>query len=64
MALLHADAQSARADFGRNDYLSLVIPVLACLIVLDRRIARSGAVPRLTIFVVWLVWFARNALRR
>jgi cation:H+ antiporter len=64
LALLYGAVQTARADFGRDYYLALCVPVLTFLFVLDGRIERTEAFALLAIFAVWLVWTVRCALRR
>ena len=64
LALLYGAVQTTRADFGRDFYLALAVPLLTFLFALDGRIARGEAVVLLTIFLVWLAWVVRGALRR
>lgn len=64
LALLHGAVQTTRADFGPNYYLALGVPLLTFLFALDGRIERGEALALLAIFVVWLGWTVRSALRR
>jgi cation:H+ antiporter len=64
MALLYGAVQTTRADFGRDYYLALGAPLLTFVFVLDGRIVRSEALALLAIFVVWLAWTLRGALRQ
>lgn len=64
LALLYGAVQTTRADFGRDYYLALSVPVLTFLFVLDGRIARIEAFMLLAIFAVWLAWTVRCARRR
>ncbi|MBK6638283.1 MAG: calcium/sodium antiporter [Rhodocyclaceae bacterium] len=64
MALLYGAVQTTRADFGRDYYLALGAPLLTFVFVLDGRIVRSEALALLAIFVVWLAWTLRCALRQ
>jgi cation:H+ antiporter len=64
VALLYGAVQTSRADFGRDYYLALGAPVLTLLFVLDGRIERGEALALLAIFIVWLAWTVRCALRQ
>ncbi len=64
LALLYGAVQTRRQDFGRDYYLALAAPVLGFLFMLDGRIVRGEALALLAIFVVWLVWTVRCALRQ
>ena len=44
LALLYGAVQTTRADFGRDFYLALAVPLLTFLFALDGRIARDEAV--------------------
>lgn len=63
LALLYGAVQTTRADFGRDFYLALGVPVLTLLFVLDGRIERGEALALLGAFIVWLAWTVRSALR-
>jgi len=64
LALLYGAVQTTRADFGRDFYLALGVPVLTLLFVLDGRIERGEALALLGVFIVWLAWTVRCALRQ
>lgn len=64
LALLFGAVQTSRQDFGRDYYLALAIPVLTLLFVLDGHIARWEALLLLAVFIAWLTWTLRSALRR
>ena len=63
LALLYGPCQTTRADFGRDFYLALGIPLLTLIFVLDGRIARGEALALLAIFCIWLASTIRIALR-
>ena len=62
LALLYGPCQTTRADFGRDFYLALGIPLLTLIFVLDGRIARGEALALLAIFCIWLASTIRIAL--
>lgn len=64
LALLYGAVQTTRADFGRDFYLALGVPVLTLFFVLDGRIERGEALALLGVFIVWLAWTVRSALRQ
>jgi len=64
LALLYGAVQTTRADFGRDFYLALGVPVLTLLFVLDGHIERGEALALLGTFIVWLAWTVRCALRQ
>jgi len=64
LALLYGTVQTTRADFGRDFYLALGVPVLTLLFVLDGRIERGEALALLGVFIVWLAWTVHSALRQ
>jgi len=64
LALLYGAVQTTRADFGRDFYLALGVPVLTLIFVLDGRIERGEALALLGVFIVWLAWTVRCALRQ
>lgn len=63
LALLYGAVQTTRADFGRDFYLALGVPVLTIFFVLDGRIERGEALALLGVFIVWLAWTVHSALR-
>ena len=63
LALLCGPVQTSRQDFGRDFYLALAVPVLAFVLILDGRIERAEALLLLAVFLAWLVWTVRSALR-
>ena len=63
LALLYGPVQTARADFGRDYYLALGIPLVTLVFVLDGRIERGEAFALLAIFCAWLASTVRSALR-
>lgn len=64
LALLYGAVQTTRADFGRDYYLALAVPVLTVVFVFDGRIERGEALLLLAAFIAWLAWTVRRALRR
>ena len=64
LALLYRPVQASRQDFSRDFYLALAVPVLTFFLMLDGRIERPEALVLLVIFLAWLVWTVRNALRQ
>jgi len=64
LALLYGAVQTTRADFGRDFYLALGVPVLTLIFVLDGRIELGEALALLGVFIVWLAWTVRCALRQ
>lgn len=64
LALFFGAVQTTRADFGRDYYLAVAVPLLTLFFVLDGRLDRSEAVTCLVIFVFWLAWVVRDALHR
>lgn len=64
LALLYGAVHAARQDFGRDFYLTLAVPVVTFLFVLDGRIVRGEALSLLAIFLIWLVWTVPCALRQ
>lgn len=63
LALLYGAVQTTRQDFGRDYYLALAVPVLTFVLILDGRIERAEALLLLAVFLAWLVWTVRSALR-
>jgi cation:H+ antiporter len=63
LALLFGAVQTARTDFGPDYYLALATPVLTFFLALDGRIVRGEALLLLAIFLAWLAWTVRGALR-
>ena len=63
LALLYGAVQTSRQDFGRDYYLALAVPVLTFVFILDGRIERPEALLLLAVFLAWLVWTVRCALR-
>lgn len=64
LALLYGAVQTVRADFGRDFYLALGVPVLTLFFVQDGRVERIEAVALLGIFISWLAWTVCSALRQ
>ncbi|MBK7765358.1 MAG: sodium:calcium antiporter [Sulfuritalea sp.] len=64
LALLFGAVQTSRQDFGRDYYLALAVPALTFFLALDRRIAYGEALLLLAIFIAWLAWTVRSALRQ
>ncbi|MBK9704522.1 MAG: sodium:calcium antiporter [Betaproteobacteria bacterium] len=64
LALLFRAVQTTRQDFGNSFALALAAPVLTFVLVLDGRIERADALLLLAIFLVWVVWTVRCALRQ
>jgi cation:H+ antiporter len=64
LALLFGAVQTARTDFGLDFYLALAAPVLTFFLALDGRIVRGEALLLLAIFLAWLAWTVRGALRQ
>ncbi|MBK8524282.1 MAG: sodium:calcium antiporter [Betaproteobacteria bacterium] len=56
--------QASRQDFSRDFYLALAVPVLTFLVMVDGRIERPEALVLLVVFLTWLVWTVRSALRQ
>lgn len=63
LALLYGTVQTMREEFGRDYYLALAVPALTFVLVFDGRIERTEALLLLAIFLAWLVWTVRIALR-
>ncbi len=64
LALLYRSVQASRQDFSRDFYLALAVPVLTFFLMLDGRIERPEALVLLVVFLTWLVWTVRSALRQ
>ncbi|MBN8455765.1 sodium:calcium antiporter [Accumulibacter sp.] len=64
LALLYGAVQTSRQDFGRDFYLALAVPALSFFLILDGRIERAEALLLLAVFLAWLVWTVRSALRQ
>lgn len=64
LALLFGAIQTSREDFGRDYYLALATPLLTLLLALDGQIVLGEALLLLAIFLIWLAWAVRNALRQ
>ncbi len=64
LALLYGGVQTSRQDFGRDFYLALAVPGLSLFLMLDGRIERAEALLLLAVFLAWLVWTVRSALRQ
>lgn len=64
LALLYRSVQASREDFSRDFYLALAVPVLTFFLMLDGRIERPEALVLVVVFLTWLVWTVRNALRQ
>jgi cation:H+ antiporter len=64
LALLYRSVQASRQDFSRDFYLALAVPVLTFFLMLDGRIERPEALVLLVVFLTWLVWTIRAALRQ
>jgi len=64
LALLYGAVQTTRQDFGRDFYLALAVPILTFFLMFDGRIERGEALALLTIFLAWLAWTLRAALRQ
>lgn len=64
LALLLGAIQTSREDFGRDYYLALATPLLTLLLALDGQIVLGEALLLLAIFLFWLAWTLRNALRQ
>ncbi len=63
LALLYGAVQTTRQDFGRDYYLALAVPALTFVLVFDGRIEGAEALLLLAVFLAWLVWTVRSALR-
>ena len=64
LALLYGGVQTSRQDFGRDFYLALAVPALSFFLIFDGRIERAEALLLLAVFLAWLVWTVRHALRQ
>lgn len=64
LALLYGGVQTSRQDFGRDFYLALAVPALSFFLIVDGRIERAEALLLLAVFLAWLVWTVRHALRQ
>jgi cation:H+ antiporter len=64
LALLYGGVQTSRQDFGRDFYLALAVPALSFFLIFDGRIERAEALLLLAVFLAWLVWTVRSALRQ
>ncbi len=64
LALLYGAVQTTRQDFGRDYYLALAVPVLTLVLILDGKVERFEALLLLGVFLVWLWWTLRLALRQ
>lgn len=64
LALLYGGVQTSRQDFGRDFYLALAVPALSFFLIVDGRIERAEALLLLAVFLAWLVWTIRHALRQ
>jgi cation:H+ antiporter len=63
LALLYGPVKTTPADFGRDFYLALGIPLLTLLFMLDGGIERGEALALLAIFSIWLAATVHGALR-
>jgi cation:H+ antiporter len=63
LALLYGGVQTSRQDFGRDFYFALAVPALSFFLIFDGRIERAEALLLLAVFLAWLVWTVRSALR-
>ena len=63
LALLYGGVQTSRQDFGRDFYLALAVPALSFFLIFDGRIEGAEALLLLAVFLAWLVWTVRSALR-
>lgn len=64
LALLYGGVQTSRQDFGRDFYLALAVPALSFFLIVDGRIERAEALLLLAVFLAWLAWTVRSALRQ
>jgi cation:H+ antiporter len=64
LALLYGGVQTSRQDFGRDFYLALAVPALSFFLIVDGRIERAEALLLLAVFLAWLLWTVRHALRQ
>lgn len=64
LALLYRSVQASRQDFSRDFYLALGVPVLTFFFMRDGLIERPEALVLLVVFLTWLVFTVRNAMRQ